>query len=255
MIDTCLRNTVFSNDRLDSTFPTFFYTLLFPYFSISFKTRDLSVMALSPNKTSSCRYPTIPLLPLWPVQNVFVQFRLSWGVFRTGHNIARPLINWPSHILRLHIRAINKVLKGVLVSVGNCHNLSFPLRLPNCLLEDSFPEDCHNTILTLRKCFAPSLPKSNISPCVQQCISIENTRYCVVAVQEEEENKSKCLPISLFWASGSNQISLFPIGRFLLFKRNSRSSIATASMAYTTLIISPQKEEKNWEVCGFRPKL
>ena len=36
--------------------------------------------------------------------------------------------------------------------------------LPNCLLEDTFLEDCPNTILTLRRYFSPGFSKSSIHP-------------------------------------------------------------------------------------------
>ncbi len=58
------------------------------------------------------------------------------------------------------------------------------------------------------------------------------------------ENNTKYSQILLFWVYDLNQIALFLNKRFLLFMRNLRSSITMASIAYMTLIISPQKEKK-----------
>lgn len=61
IIEICLRNACFFNNWLDSIFPMSFYTLLFLYFSISFKTRDANVMALLLSKTSSYKYFIKPI--------------------------------------------------------------------------------------------------------------------------------------------------------------------------------------------------
>lgn len=61
MIDTYIRNAIFFNYWLDSTFSMFFYILLFLYFSIPFRTKNLIFISLLPNKTSICKYSTMLL--------------------------------------------------------------------------------------------------------------------------------------------------------------------------------------------------
>lgn len=52
IIDSCPKHAAFSNYQLDSIFPIFFLIFLFLYFSIYFRTKNLSIITLLPSKIS-----------------------------------------------------------------------------------------------------------------------------------------------------------------------------------------------------------
>lgn len=104
MINTCLSNACFFNYWIESNFLTFFYTPLFLYIFISFKTKNLSVMALLPNKTSNCNPSEMFSSNLVSVREFSELSIIFRGSLSTGLSIFRDFIS------KLSIRSLRVFL-------------------------------------------------------------------------------------------------------------------------------------------------
>lgn len=171
IINIYLKNTVFSNYRPNPTFSTFFYiflTILFLYFSIYFKFKNLHIIVLLLIKFSSYkRYFIILPLLLQRIWKNFVLLKLNWRIFKTRHNIAWPFTNLFWYIWKLYIQLDNKIFKDICLFIWNCQNHYFFLLPFNYLLEYLFFNNYHNIILMLKKYLALNFSKLSISSYMQ----------------------------------------------------------------------------------------